>query len=233
MIDLTSRQNLILKHLIEEYVLTAEPVSSSLLCEKFDFEVSPATIRIELGRISDEGYLFQPHTSAGRVPTDKGYRFFVDRLNGNRVNGAELDRIKDFLQKDIWQKVPELSRFVAEATSLFALSGVPAQRFFFGTGWSQVLEEPEFKQREVPISFARLVREMEKDIRTWQGERDVEVFIGKENPFGSFQEFSVVIARCAFKEGKGVVVVAGPKRMAYSKNVGLLRRIKNWVEKKI
>src|SRR3990167_8071237 len=77
---ISERQNLILNKAIEEYILSAQPVSSSLLEKKYDFGISPAMIRIEMQKLTEGGFLLQPHTSAGRVPTDKGYRLFVDEL---------------------------------------------------------------------------------------------------------------------------------------------------------
>ena len=78
---ITDRQKGILNTLVEEYISSAEPVSSKELQKKHDFGVSPATIRNEMQRLMDAGFISQPHTSAGRVPTDKGYRFYVDNLN--------------------------------------------------------------------------------------------------------------------------------------------------------
>ena len=66
--------------IVKEYIDSAEPVSSQLLEKKYDFDISPATIRIEMQKLTDKGFLLQPHTSAGRIPSDKGYRFYVDNL---------------------------------------------------------------------------------------------------------------------------------------------------------
>jgi len=78
--ETTQRQTEILNRLIQEYIDSARPVSSQLLEKKYDFSICPAMIRIEMQKLTDQGFICQPHTSAGRVPTDKGYRFFVDNL---------------------------------------------------------------------------------------------------------------------------------------------------------
>ena len=99
---LTQRQSEILDRIVRDYIALAEPVSSRLLEKKHDFGVSPATIRNEMQKLTDRGYLFQPHTSAGRVPTDRGYRFFVDELLENHfkylpdlaVDAGEGERVK-------------------------------------------------------------------------------------------------------------------------------------------
>ena len=78
--DLSDRHQSILSATIRHYVATAEPVGSKTLANEYDFQVSPATIRNAMGRLEKEGLLYQPHTSAGRIPSDSGYRIYVDRL---------------------------------------------------------------------------------------------------------------------------------------------------------
>ena len=78
--DLSARHQNILKATIKHYIATAEPVASKTLAQQYDFNVSSATIRSVMGRLEEAGLLYQPHTSAGRVPSDSGYRTYVDRL---------------------------------------------------------------------------------------------------------------------------------------------------------
>src|SRR3990167_2331064 len=85
MIDLTDRQRALLKAIIEEYIETAEPIGSEVIERKYDLGVSPATIRIEMVRLTKEGFLRQPHTSAGRTPTSMGLRLYVSELMKERT----------------------------------------------------------------------------------------------------------------------------------------------------
>ena len=78
---LDDRKLAVLRAIVEDYVATEEPVGSKALVERHALGVSPATIRNDMAALEDEGYIAQPHTSAGRIPTDKGYRLFVDRLS--------------------------------------------------------------------------------------------------------------------------------------------------------
>ena len=96
---LTERQEKILDIIVREYVNSAQPVSSKLLEKKYDFDISPATIRIEMQKLTDKGFLSQPHTSAGRVPTDNGYRFFVNNLMEQK--NRNVDEVGDWLKEDI------------------------------------------------------------------------------------------------------------------------------------
>src|SRR4051812_43842708 len=93
------RRLAVLRAIVEDYVSTEEPVGSKALVERHGLGVSPATVRNDMAALEDEGYIMQPHTSAGRVPTDKGYRLFVDRLTtvkpmspAGRRAGARLPR---------------------------------------------------------------------------------------------------------------------------------------------
>ena len=81
---MNQRQEKILECVIEEYTSTALPIGSKILVEKYKIKASPATIRNEMAELEEEGYLYQPHISAGRIPTDKGYRYFVEELMKDR-----------------------------------------------------------------------------------------------------------------------------------------------------
>ncbi|HSR24922.1 MAG TPA: DeoR family transcriptional regulator, partial [Candidatus Eisenbacteria bacterium] len=95
---LEDRKLEVLRAIVEDYVSTQEPVGSKALVERHNLGVSPATIRNDMAALEDEGYIAQPHTSAGRIPTDKGYRLFVDRLSTVKpLSMAERRAIQSFL----------------------------------------------------------------------------------------------------------------------------------------
>ena len=83
--ELNDREKSILRHIIQQFILTATPVGSQYVAQKFDFTISPATIRNIMADLEDSGFIDHPHTSAGRIPTDKGYRFYVDSLMEKRA----------------------------------------------------------------------------------------------------------------------------------------------------
>ncbi|MGH3740635.1 MAG: DeoR family transcriptional regulator, partial [Micromonosporaceae bacterium] len=88
----------VLRAIVEDYVATHEPVGSKSLVERHHLAVSPATVRNDMAFLEDEGYITQPHTSAGRVPTDKGYRFFVDHLTP-ALSQPQRQRVQDFFAR--------------------------------------------------------------------------------------------------------------------------------------
>lgn len=98
--ELTERKQRILRAVVLEYVESAEPVGSSLLVERYQFGIGPATVRHELSEMSDRGYLDQPHTSAGRVPSDIGYRYFVNRLAEPRLTPAQRKQVEVLANTD-------------------------------------------------------------------------------------------------------------------------------------
>ena len=118
---LDDRKKAILRAVVETYIETAEPVGSALAGEAADLGVSSATIRNELNQLDQQGYLVQPHTSAGRIPTDKAYRAFVDDLDRSKLELADNKRVKDFFD----QKHNEIEQMLEHTTSLLSeLTGV-------------------------------------------------------------------------------------------------------------
>lgn len=122
------RRLAVLRAIVEDYVSTEEPVGSKALVERHHLNVSPATIRNDMAALEDEGYLHQPHTSAGRVPTDKGYRLFVDRLSTVKpTTTAERRAIAGFLEGavDLDDVVNRSVRLLAQLTRQVAVVQYP------------------------------------------------------------------------------------------------------------
>lgn len=124
-----SRRMLVLRAVIEDYIRSQEPVGSSSLANRHDLGVSSATIRNDMAALEDEGYLIQPHTSAGRIPTEHGYRYFVDRLS-NAVSLSEAQRrgITRFLAGSVslQDTLQRAARILANITGQVAVISSPA-----------------------------------------------------------------------------------------------------------
>jgi heat-inducible transcriptional repressor len=114
---LDNRKKSILKAVVDDYIATAEPVASKSLVSKFHFAVSPATVRNEMAELEELGYLEQPHTSAGRIPSDKGYRAYVDYLlQVEDLDAEEAERIRDTMRDSI----DELTGLIRKASSILS-----------------------------------------------------------------------------------------------------------------
>lgn len=127
---LTERKEAILQAVVEEYMATARPVGSGLVTQQTELKVSSATVRKELGALEEEGFLHQPHTSAGRVPTDKGYRYFIDALMGpSSLDSAKNQRISEFFEHthgELERILRETSRLLAGVTDYAAVVVAPS-----------------------------------------------------------------------------------------------------------
>jgi heat-inducible transcriptional repressor len=126
---LDDRKLAVLRAIVEDYVSTNEPVGSKALADRHNLGVSPATIRNDMAMLEEQGYIAQPHTSAGRVPTDKGYRLFVDRLSTIKpLSAAERRAIETFLggAYDLDDVVTRTVRLLAQLTRQVAVVQYPS-----------------------------------------------------------------------------------------------------------
>ncbi|MBN2624434.1 MAG: heat-inducible transcription repressor HrcA [Acidimicrobiales bacterium] len=125
---LDERKAAILRAVVEEYIDTAQPVGSGHVAKAPGVDVSSATVRNEMAGLEAEGYLRQPHTSAGRVPTEKGYRFFVDHLRQPRLPGRSAEEVRDFFARahgEAEQMLAETSRLLSDLTNLTSVVVAP------------------------------------------------------------------------------------------------------------
>ena|SRR3989344_5658784 len=124
---ITERQEKILNSLIKEYIDIAEPISSGLLEKRCGLNVSPATIRNELQELTEQGYVTQPHTSAGRVPTNKGYRYFIEITFSGRIEKfpgfiiKEVENAKNKIEKEL-ELAKELTKSLESISAILNFS---------------------------------------------------------------------------------------------------------------
>ena len=232
---ITERQNLILDKIVREYITSATPVSSQKLEKKYKFGLSPATLRIEMQKLTENGFLYQPHTSAGRVPTDKAYRFFVDTLSKEGFFEIEEDLgAEDWFKtqmEDSLKLIQNVTRSLATASSALATSYLFDDKVLWKEGWEEVLQEPEFQGKQFISNFAQFLKSFEDKIDDFSFNSEIKVFIGRENPFSNVQDFSIIISQCNWPEKEqGIISILGPKRMAYDKNIALINSFKEILE---
>ena len=231
---LTKRQEKILNTVIKEYIKTGEPVSSQLLEKKHDFGIKPAMIRIEMQKLTDKGYLFQPHTSAGRVPTDKSYRFFVDNLlNKEPSLNERMSKIEEIFreEEDIFRLANRLTKFLAEETSSLAISNLPERDIVFKEGWEELLKEAEFFERDFFADFAKSIERFEESFKDLEVNSGVKVYIGKETKVPKAKNLSVISSKCKLpNKEKATLTLVGPKRMDYNRNLNLVQSLNKYLE---
>jgi transcriptional regulator of heat shock response len=203
-------------------------VSSQWLEKKYDFGIKPAMIRIEMQKLTDNGFLHQPHTSAGRVPTDKGYRFFVDELLEKEI-GDGFDKLTTgWFENEIEDNikfVQSLTKNLAHISGALALSYLDKEKVFWKEGWEEILKEPEFGQIDFAVNFAEFLENFEKNIGDFEINSGIKIYIGKENPLKCAKDFTLISAKYHLSNEDGIISLVGPKRMAYDKNISLINSL--------
>lgn len=237
--DITKRQRKILEIVVKEYIEIGEPISSHFIEKNYDLGVSPATIRNDLKRLVEADYLDQPHTSAGRIPSDKGYRYFVNKLikMKRQLKSKQLaDRVHKLERKmnDEVKYLRELTGFLAGLSSALTYSYLEEEDLYWKEGFEEALDYPEFQNIQKVHSFLHLVKEFEKSFEESFAnnlkKEEVRIYIGKESPLGN-KDFSILVSRCPFSKNKeGFLAILGPKRMAYDKNIALINSLVKLLE---
>lgn len=225
---MTERQQQILRAIVEQYAEVASPVGSSLLAKVFD--VSSATIRSEMAELERLGFIEQPHTSAGRVPTDKGYRYYVNYLNEtydenkssvSRSGKALALRVHDggAPERQIRNAVDTL----VELTQNLGLATIGNQLYM--SGLSNLFGQPEFINSAQVQQVASLLDNLEPWLREAAPNQPLSVYIGGENPIGRTAGCSLIISRfrSPFSD-RSYIGTLGPTRQSYRDSMALVRR---------
>lgn len=229
------RKRQILKAIISHFIQTAEPVGSNTILISYQFHVSPATIRNDMVTLEHEGYIYQPHTSAGRIPTDKGYRLFVDEMADYKKARLEaLKALKEVRQQYQVERVRErlydAASLLARTTNSVSFATTPDNPHAFFLGMSNVLRQPEFSTNSIHASEVIEVLERgDNFVKTLAGlniNESARTFIGDENILPQIQSCSIIVTKYKDQGFTGYMGILGPKRMNYAYNIVLLEEIK-------
>jgi heat-inducible transcriptional repressor len=226
---MTERQIQILAAIIEQYAEIAAPVGSVILAKLFN--VSSATIRSEMARLEDMGMIMQPHTSAGRVPTDQGYRFYVNTLTEQHAKESpkQLDRSARAIEARVNTYGDRADRAIRSAvdslvdlTQNLGLATIGDELYMSGIG--NLFSQPEFMSGTHAQSVARLLDNLEPWLREAAPNEPLNVYIGSENPIGKTSGASLIISRFRSPySDRSYIGVLGPTRQSYGKVMRLVR----------
>ncbi len=220
---MTERQKQILSAIIEQYAEVASPVGSSLLAKVFD--VSSATVRAEMAELERLGFIAQPHTSAGRIPTDKGYRFYVNSLTHNatlpetRAERALSARVQQggIPERTIRNAVDTL----VELTHNLGLATIGNQLYM--SGLSNLFNQPEFVGGQQVQQVARLLDNLEPWLHEAAPNEPLSVYIGAENPIGRNAGVTLIISRFRSPySDHSYIGTLGPTRQSYREVMSLV-----------
>lgn len=228
--EISQRQAKILAALVKENCDTGLPVSSKELVDKYHFGLSPATIRSEMVELEKGGFIVQPHTSSGRVPTDKGFRYFVNVLMEKvKLSVKEQARLRmEVLQLqtvnvEIGRRLAKLMSKTTDQAS-FALFPEEVST----VGLSKILDNPTLPPadaKEIVEFFDNIDEYAEKMFKDYD-EAKPKAVIGKEISLSKNSDYSMIVSGLKLPSGKkGVIGLVGPKSMKYEKNLSFMEYI--------
>ena len=223
---MTERQKQILFAVIEQYAEVAVPGGSVTLAKLFD--VSSATIRAEMAKLEEMGLIEQPHTSAGRVPTDAGYRLYVNSLTENTGHAPGFDRSTRAIEARVGsvgradQAIRSAVDSLVELTGNLGLATIGDQLYM--SGLANLFTQPEFVNNNHVQAVANLLDNLEPWLREVAPNEPLNVYIGNENPIGKSSGASLIISRfrSPFSD-KSYIGVLGPTRQSYARVMRLVQ----------
>lgn len=236
---LTKRQEGILFAIIEEYAEVATPVGSVTLAKLF--KISSATIRSEMAQLEAMGYIAQPHTSAGRVPTDAGYRYYVNTIsehpetfktpdasllamheNSSSERGARVLEVRIASQTRADSAIRGAVDALVELTGNLGLATIGEQLYI--SGISRLFTQPEFLDTQRVRAVAKLLDNLEPWLREAAPGQPLNIFIGQENPIGKTSQVSLIISRFRSPYSDASYIgTLGPTRQNYGRVMSLVR----------
>lgn len=239
----SERKKLILNAIVSEYVETAEPVSSVTIVNKYNAGCSSATVRSEMADLEEMGYLDKPHTSAGRIPSGRGYRFYVDSMIPEKPSdfpGAKLRRafLSQLSEKD--DVIEKASEFISGVTNYTVFASDAASdmpRRVYTGGVVNIFNHPEYKNLEKARRLISFIDSRDRIFRVltdeW-GDGGLRIMIGDENTCEELKDCSVLISHYRTGSGRnGGLGIIGPTRMHYAKAVASLRAMTDMIQKLI
>lgn len=234
---MTDRQREILYAIIEEYAELATPVGSVTLAKLFD--CSSATIRAEMVKLEAMGYITQPHTSAGRIPTDAGYRLYVNSLQekidrdedvseNRHINIEKEDRPTKALATRIQAQTRADYAIRTAVDSLVNLTGnlglATIGDQIYISGFGNLFSQPEFLQAAQVQAVGQLLDNIKPWLMEVQPNEAINVYIGTENPIGKTSNVSLIISRFRSPySDRSYIGVLGPTRQSYKRVMSLVR----------
>lgn len=233
---LSPRQISIIKAIVEEYTSTGEAVGSDTLDKKYNLGVSPATIRNEMVRLEDLGYLKQPHTSAGRVPTPVALKLYVSELmREDTLPVTEEVSVKERIwdhRKVLSELLPEATRVLSEKTGTIGFA-TTSDGIIYSSGYANLLNLPEFYDIDVMRQVLSIVESHSAMTSIFGRAVDTQplhIILGDE--FGNEYLYPCAMAYIDFHAGKvsGHVGVLGPARLNYPYVFPMLRHMSSLLD---
>lgn len=232
--DLTKRQKELLLSIITEFIETAEAVGSISLQNKYNLRLSTATIRNEMADLVEQGYLYQKHLSGGRIPTTKGWRFFVDALDQNLKQIEELEQkeIEENLTINLKNNEDLIRQSITMLSSITGNASVALiHKELYYAGLSEIVNIPEFRDHNSLRNILTILEDyytLSDVLNKGNPDEEVNILIGEETDRDIFEDYAILFSEIR-KDGEklGYIAVIGPTRMDYEKAITTLKYISN------
>lgn len=224
-----SRQEQLLLTVIAQYIATGEPVGSKFLVTEGAVNWSEATVRNELRALEEAGFLTHPHTSAGRIPTALGYRYYVDHLQVPtiKIGKSAEKKLTAARQGEPETSLKNLAKCLVEESGDMVLVAFNPDRIYY-TGLSHLFQKPDFFSVDMAVNVSAVFDRCEEALQIFYPlvSAEPQFFIGHEHSFG---EMLSVLAMRFGKERQSLIALLGPQRMDYRSNWGLMQKVKQLI----
>ena len=228
----------VLRAIVQHFVETAEPVGSNTILVSYKFQVSPATIRNDMASLEKDGLIFQPHTSSGRVPTDLGYRLFVEELQDYEEAKKEVKLAIETAQKEmhmhkVKEKIHDLVALLAHVTQVASFATVPDNSRTFYIGLSNIIRQPEFIADTARASqVIEVFEQNDRFMNILSGldiDNTVKFFIGKENLLPEIQSCTLIVTQIQLLGQTAIIGLLAPTRTNYAFNRAAIEQIRKLI----
>lgn len=218
------RQEQILGTIIKEHIRTGAPVGSEAVVNKYKLGISSATVRNEMAALEQAGYIIQPHTSAGRVPTETAYRLYLSKLKEKKINAAEAEVLDKFLAGTDELSFKQTAKALASASGLAVFWAFHRRNLYY-TGIANLLSQPEFIEAQQVYDISGIIDRLDEIIDEIfdQTEFGPRVLVGSDNPFSPI--CSTIMSKYKSGENTGLFGLLGPIRQDYEKNLAFVNFI--------
>jgi len=220
---MNGRKLIILNTIIKEHIKTGAPVGSGVLVDKYRLDISPATVRNEMAELEEEDFIIQPHTSAGRVPTEKAYNLYLSSLKEKQLAEKEAEVLKRALRGNDEASFKQTAKEMAKISGQAIFWAFHKNNLYY-TGISNLFSQPEFSEPNLIYNISAIIDRMDEIIDDIFSEvKETEVLLGSANPFGD--SCSTIFSKYRRSGKTGLFGILGPMRMDYEKNLALVKYV--------
>jgi len=220
------RKVLILNTIVREHIKTGAPVGSEVLVDKYNLDISSATVRNEMAELEEAGYIAQPHTSAGRIPTEKAYNLYIENLAEKKLAALEIKVFSKLLKDKDEAGFKQAAKELAKVSGNAVFWAFHRNNLYY-TGISNLLSQPEFSETKLIYDISQIIDRVDEIIDNIYNKLadGPQIFLGADNPFGDF--CGTILSKYKLEDNIGLFGILGPIRMDYEKNLALVKLLNN------